>query len=170
RCDPTVPSGPDISSRRRRAPRSRLRPTPPPVRARAAGSGNASLSSIICVRRDLFVLPEILSHGRAGCHGSAAVAAIRPSLAGTVRKAHSAAKFHQCVFGDMKFIRARSTAKPRPAAAMNILRIAHRLAGAILLAALVGAAPLRAQGSLPDQLALSYVPGNAIYWDIDAAI
>jgi ABC-type nitrate/sulfonate/bicarbonate transport system substrate-binding protein len=70
----------------------------------------------------------------------------------------------------MKFIRARSTAKPRLAAAMNLLCISHRLACAILLATLVGAAPLRAQGLSPDKLVISYVPGNAIYWDIDAAI
>jgi len=53
---------------------------------------------------------------------------------------------------------------------MNLLSISHRLAGAILLAILVGAAPQRAQGSSPDKLVVSYVPGNAIYWDIDAAI
>jgi len=53
---------------------------------------------------------------------------------------------------------------------MNLLCISYRLAGAILLATLVGAAPLRAQGSSPDKLVVSYVPGNAIYWDIDAAI
>jgi ABC-type nitrate/sulfonate/bicarbonate transport system substrate-binding protein len=53
---------------------------------------------------------------------------------------------------------------------MNILRIANRLAGAILLATLLGAASLRAQEASPEKLVISYVPGNAIYWDIDAAI
>ncbi|HEY4403119.1 MAG TPA: ABC transporter substrate-binding protein [Xanthobacteraceae bacterium] len=58
---------------------------------------------------------------------------------------------------------------------MNILRIANRLAGACLLAALLSAAllsagQLHAQGSSPEKLVISYVPGNAIYWDIDVAI
>jgi hypothetical protein len=58
---------------------------------------------------------------------------------------------------------------------MNILRIADRLAGACLLAALLGAAllsvgQLHAQGPTPEKLVISYVPGNAIYWDIDVAI
>jgi ABC-type nitrate/sulfonate/bicarbonate transport system substrate-binding protein len=53
---------------------------------------------------------------------------------------------------------------------MNILHFANRLAGAILLATLVGAGSPRAQGSSPEKLVVSYVPGNAIYWDIDVAI
>jgi hypothetical protein len=46
---------------------------------------------------------------------------------------------------------------------MSILHIANRLAGAILLATLVGAGSLRAQGPSPEKLVVSYVPGNAIY-------
>ena len=53
---------------------------------------------------------------------------------------------------------------------MNILHIANRLTGAILLATLFGAGSLRAQGPSPEKLVVSYVPGNAIYWDIDVAI
>jgi ABC-type nitrate/sulfonate/bicarbonate transport system substrate-binding protein len=53
---------------------------------------------------------------------------------------------------------------------MNLRRIAHRLAGAIMLAAVFGVEALRAQGAAPDKLVISYVPGNAIYWDIDVAI
>jgi ABC-type nitrate/sulfonate/bicarbonate transport system substrate-binding protein len=54
---------------------------------------------------------------------------------------------------------------------MKILPIAHRLAGAILLTVLLGAGPLRAQDVRPqEKLVVSYVPGNAIYWDIDTAI
>jgi len=62
------------------------------------------------------------------------------------------------------------TAKLAPAAATNMLRIACRLAGAILLAVVLGAGAPRAQGASPDKLVISYVPGNAIYWDIDVAI
>jgi ABC-type nitrate/sulfonate/bicarbonate transport system substrate-binding protein len=59
----------------------------------------------------------------------------------------------------------------RSAELMNIiLCIANRLAAAILLATVSGAGPLRAQGPAPEKLVISYVPGNAIYWDIDAAI
>jgi ABC-type nitrate/sulfonate/bicarbonate transport system substrate-binding protein len=54
---------------------------------------------------------------------------------------------------------------------MKILPIAHRLAGAVLLTVLLGAGPLRAQDARPqEKLVVSYVPGNAIYWDIDTAI
>jgi ABC-type nitrate/sulfonate/bicarbonate transport system substrate-binding protein len=58
---------------------------------------------------------------------------------------------------------------------MKILRLARRPTGAILLAALfnatlLGAGSLRAQGPSPEKLVVSYVPGNAIYWDIDVAI
>lgn len=53
---------------------------------------------------------------------------------------------------------------------MSCLRIATRLAGATLFAALIGATPSRAQGTPPEKLVISYVPGNAIYWDIDTAI
>jgi ABC-type nitrate/sulfonate/bicarbonate transport system substrate-binding protein len=53
---------------------------------------------------------------------------------------------------------------------MNILRIARRPAGAILFAAVLSAGSLRAQGAPPEKLVISYVPGNAIYWDIDVAI
>jgi ABC-type nitrate/sulfonate/bicarbonate transport system substrate-binding protein len=53
---------------------------------------------------------------------------------------------------------------------MNILRIANRLAGAILLATFLSAGPLYGQGASPEKLVISYVPGNAIYWDIDVAI
>jgi ABC-type nitrate/sulfonate/bicarbonate transport system substrate-binding protein len=58
---------------------------------------------------------------------------------------------------------------------MNILRIANRLTGAILLATLLSATllsvrSLHAQSASPEKLVVSYVPGNAIYWDIDVAI
>src|ERR1700730_6877254 len=58
---------------------------------------------------------------------------------------------------------------------MNIFRIANRLAGAILLATLLlatllGTGAPRAQETPHDKLVISYVPGNAIYWDIDVAI
>jgi ABC-type nitrate/sulfonate/bicarbonate transport system substrate-binding protein len=53
---------------------------------------------------------------------------------------------------------------------MNIPCIANRLVGTLLLAALLGAGPLRAQSPVPEKLVISYVPGNAIYWDIDVAI
>jgi hypothetical protein len=57
---------------------------------------------------------------------------------------------------------------------MNIRRTASRLAP-LLLAALLGATlssagPLRAQAPSPEKLVISYVPGNAIYWEIDVAI
>ncbi len=52
---------------------------------------------------------------------------------------------------------------------MKLLRIV-KMAGAILLAFLLGAGSLRAQDTRPEKLVISYVPGNAIYWDIDAAI
>src|SRR3984893_7885342 len=59
-------------------------------------------------------------------------------------------------------MRSRDTMKP--------LRIAG-MAGALLLASLFGAGSLRAQELRPpEKLVNSYVPGNAIYWDIDVAI
>jgi N-terminal of Par3 and HAL proteins len=68
------------------------------------------------------------------------------------------------MFGRMK----SASAKTALAALMKVLRGASRLAGALLLATL-GSGPLRAQAP-PEKLVISYVPGNAIYWDIDAAI
>jgi ABC-type nitrate/sulfonate/bicarbonate transport system substrate-binding protein len=58
---------------------------------------------------------------------------------------------------------------------MNISRIATCLTGPTLLAilfgiTLLGTGSLHAQGASPEKLVISYVPGNAIYWDIDIAI
>ncbi|HEY2228527.1 MAG TPA: ABC transporter substrate-binding protein [Xanthobacteraceae bacterium] len=52
---------------------------------------------------------------------------------------------------------------------LKLLRPA-KIAGAILLTALFGAGPLYAQDVRQEKLVVSYVPGNAIYWDIDTAI
>src|SRR5258708_7096671 len=60
--------------------------------------------------------------------------------------------------------------KPALAALVNVPRSVSRLAAALLFAALFGAGPLHAQQAPPEKLVISYVPGNAIYWDIDVAI
>jgi ABC-type nitrate/sulfonate/bicarbonate transport system substrate-binding protein len=52
---------------------------------------------------------------------------------------------------------------------MEFLRIA-KMTGAILLAVFLAAGSLDAQDKRPEKLVISYVPGNAIYWDIDTAI
>ena len=52
---------------------------------------------------------------------------------------------------------------------MEFLRIA-KMTGAILLAVFLAAGSLHAQDKRPEKLVISYVPGNAIYWDIDTAI
>jgi ABC-type nitrate/sulfonate/bicarbonate transport system substrate-binding protein len=67
----------------------------------------------------------------------------------------------RCLFGGIGNRTTRS-------ALMSILRLPPRLAGTVLIAILSGIAPLRAQS--PEKLVVSYVPGNAIYWDIDVAI
>jgi ABC-type nitrate/sulfonate/bicarbonate transport system substrate-binding protein len=78
------------------------------------------------------------------------------------------------MIGDMKSRPAKAaTAKPA-GPRMNIRRAANRVAK-LLLAALLGATlsspgPLHAQEPAPEKLVISYVPGNAIYWDIDVAI
>ena len=70
------------------------------------------------------------------------------------------------MFGQMK-----SAGPNRALAALvSVPCSASRLAAALLLATLVGASPLRAQQASPEKLVISYVPGNAIYWDIDVAI
>src|SRR5579872_1986699 len=55
---------------------------------------------------------------------------------------------------------------------MSQPRAAIRQLTACFLLMLTGAAPLCAQGAppAPEKLVISYVPGNAIYWDIDVAI
>src|SRR5258708_28915271 len=60
--------------------------------------------------------------------------------------------------------------KPALAALVNVPRSVSRLAAALLFAALFGAGTLHAQPASPEKLVISYVPGNAIYWDIDVAI
>lgn len=77
------------------------------------------------------------------------------------------------MIGDMKSGLGKA-ANAEPGRRMNIRRAANPLA-TLLLAALVGATllsagPLRAQGPAPEKLVISYVPGNAIYWDLDVAI
>src|SRR5580704_3399212 len=52
---------------------------------------------------------------------------------------------------------------------MEFQRIA-KMTGAILLAVFLAAGSLHAQDKRPEKLVISYVPGNAIYWDIDTAI
>jgi ABC-type nitrate/sulfonate/bicarbonate transport system substrate-binding protein len=52
---------------------------------------------------------------------------------------------------------------------MEFKRIA-KMTGAILLAVFLAAGSLHAQDKRPEKLVISYVPGNAIYWDIDTAI
>jgi hypothetical protein len=52
----------------------------------------------------------------------------------------------------------------------GLLRIAT-MASAILLGSLFEVGPLSAQDlRRPEKLVISYVPGEAIYWDIDVAI
>jgi ABC-type nitrate/sulfonate/bicarbonate transport system substrate-binding protein len=70
------------------------------------------------------------------------------------------------MFGKMKSASANAVA----AALVNILCSATRPAATLLFATLVGAGPLHAQEAPAEKLVVSYVPGNAIYWDIDVAI
>jgi ABC-type nitrate/sulfonate/bicarbonate transport system substrate-binding protein len=79
---------------------------------------------------------------------------------------HPGASFERDKFGKMKSANASSAS----AARTSVLRSANQLAAAILLAVLLSAGPLRAQGAPTEKLVISYVPGNAIYWDIDTAI
>jgi ABC-type nitrate/sulfonate/bicarbonate transport system substrate-binding protein len=69
------------------------------------------------------------------------------------------------MFGQMNSASAKTAA-----AFMNVRCGAPLVAGALLFAALFSAGPLRAQPRPPEKLVISYVPGNAIYWDIDVAI